>query len=208
LRAIPANAAWRPASSSPPLTVRLEALPQEMEHGVPTLALRLGEREIAAIPDRTVLGTDQDGNGIEEVSAQFATADLLGLFEHLAPGIQDVELALVARAGKARSVETPLILRVEEPPAVFAASFMPNPARSEGMLSFTTTRAGFAQVDLFDVNGRHAQRLLDERTLEAGSHRLRVAWRGEGGGGLAAGLYFYRIRSGEGLLQGRLLLLR
>ncbi len=89
------------------------------------------------------------------------------------------------------------------PPLVFAASFAPNPVRTEGTLSFTTTRAGAARVDLFDVNGRHVRSLLDESALAVGPHRLRVDWHG-----LAAGLYLYRIRADEGELRGRLVLLR
>lgn len=90
----------------------------------------------------------------------------------------------------------------ETEPLVFAASFSPNPVRGEGVLAFSTTRTGSAEVDLFDVNGRLVRRLLPAGALAAGHHRLRV------GRGLAAGLYFYRIRSDEGVLGGRLVLLQ
>jgi hypothetical protein len=91
-------------------------------------------------------------------------------------------------------------------PAVFAAWFHPNPARAEGTLSFSTTRPGPIEVDLVDVSGRQVRRLVSESRLAAGKHQVAVG-SGRGAGRLPAGIYFYRVRSGEGRLQGRLVLL-
>jgi hypothetical protein len=103
----------------------------------------------------------------------------------------------------AAQLEAPVTPKVEALPVTFAAWFAPNPMQAAGTLTFTTTRAGFAKVEVFDVHGRVVRGLLDERSLDAGTHRLAMDARG-----LRGGLYFYRIQAGEGRIQGRFVLTR
>jgi hypothetical protein len=93
-------------------------------------------------------------------------------------------------------------------PAAFAASFWPNPAHGSGTLRFTLTRPEAVRVDLIDVSGRLAQRLMEVSRLEAGAHELRIGLQPAGGRALPEGLYFYRLRTEEGVIGGRVILLR
>jgi hypothetical protein len=96
-------------------------------------------------------------------------------------------------------------IELAAPPLAFTSSFFPNPMRSEGTLSFTLTRPGPVRIDLFDLAGRRARTLLDERRAEAGTHRLALSSR-SGGPRLASGVYFYRIAAGEGARAGRVVI--
>jgi hypothetical protein len=103
----------------------------------------------------------------------------------------------------ASELEAPVAPIVEALPVRFAAWFAPNPMQASGTLTFTTTRAGSARVDVFDVHGRFVRALLDASHLDAGTHRLAFDPHG-----LRGGLYFYRVEAGEGRLQGRFVLAR
>ena len=194
---------WIP---SIPLDVRLEGLPPEMERRDSLDRPAVRGREIAALPGRIVLGGDRDGNGIEEVSAEFAPAELRGLLADLAGG-QDVELTLVATAGEAKALEAPLTLRVEGPAAVFAASFAPNPVRSEATLTFTDHPVRRrARRPLRRQRPRRAapDGRADARGRTPPARSIDVNSRTP----LPAGLYFYRVLAGEGQLKGRFVLTR
>jgi hypothetical protein len=116
--------------------------------------------------------------------------------------VDDVVIEKIG-AGAASSGDDPLAGEGER----FAASFMPNPTWSRGLLTFTTTREGPARVSLYDVNGRQVRRLLDQPWLEAGVHDVVVETRA-GRGRLAPGVYFYSIQAGEGTLRGRVVFLK
>ena len=91
---------------------------------------------------------------------------------------------------------------------VFAASLYPNPMRADGALRYSLTRPGPVKAALFDARGRRVRTLVDEAHAEAGSHGARIDGRGADGDLLPAGIYFYRIETGEGCLSGRLVLLK
>jgi hypothetical protein len=71
----------------------------------------------------------------------------------------------------------------------------PNPFRDATVIEFALARAGRAELDVLDLQGRRILRLLAE-DLPAGMRA--VSWQGSGedGTGAPAGLYFLRLRSG------------
>jgi len=73
----------------------------------------------------------------------------------------------------------------------------PNPSAGPSVIAWTQTRRGRAQLDLYDVSGRHVRRLLDT-TRDAGEHEVRWDGRAAGGERVADGLYFVRLRTDEG----------
>jgi PKD repeat protein len=85
--------------------------------------------------------------------------------------------------------------------------FSPNPFRNTGTLSFTTTRAGRVRVDITDVSGRLLRTLVKTVGGE-GVHSLGFDGLSYYGRQLAAGLYFYRIETPDGMKTGHFVLLR
>lgn len=92
---------------------------------------------------------------------------------------------------------------VADPPRI-----TPSPVRSSGTLSFATPRRGPLRVDLLDLAGRRVRQLVDEPDVPARRWDLPIRSSGEGGVGLAPGVYFYRIDGGGVRTVGRFVLLR
>src|SRR5262249_33976751 len=97
----------------------------------------------------------------------------------------------------------------EEAPAAGAritAFVAPNPVVRASFLKFPTSRPGPLRVALFDVSGRRVRNLADDSQSPAGLHVVPLGDRGDNGARLDSGIYFYRIRSVDGLEQGRFLI--
>jgi hypothetical protein len=94
------------------------------------------------------------------------------------------------------------------PPAVTRlVGNAPNPFNPRTVIAFDLARDGPVQLDLYDLRGRLVRRLAD-RVFIAGRHS--VAWDGLGDSGeaLASGLYFCRLRAGDGAQVHKMTLLR
>jgi hypothetical protein len=83
----------------------------------------------------------------------------------------------------------------------------PNPMTGTSVLKFSTSRPGPLRVAIFDVSGRRVRSLLDDSRSPAGLHILPLDDHGDNGLRLESGMYFYRIRSADGLEQGRFLIM-
>ncbi|MGQ0720961.1 MAG: T9SS type A sorting domain-containing protein [Candidatus Eiseniibacteriota bacterium] len=77
-----------------------------------------------------------------------------------------------------------------ERPSPLAVSAFPNPSRDDTVISFRAPAGQRALVQLFDVRGRLVGGVHDAAATGGTEH---VAWRA---GGLPAGIYFARVRSG------------
>jgi hypothetical protein len=128
--------------------------------------------------------TDGDRNGIADRGLIFAGSDVAGRFT--AP----LELTVVRRGG------------------MLSASVTPNPMNPIGELAFVTSRTGRIDVRVFDVSGRLARRAIDNTILPAGYHRITLDGRGDAGGELPSGVYFYQIATSEGVARGRFAIVR
>ena len=84
----------------------------------------------------------------------------------------------------------------------------PNPVVGDARLHFSTTRPGALHVAIFDVTGRRVRSVVNGSEWPAGLHVLPMDARSEGGSRLDSGVYFYRIRSVDGVSQGRFLIMR
>lgn len=96
----------------------------------------------------------------------------------------------------------------DPPPAVTAWGVTPNPLAGEGRLAFSTTRPGPLSVELYDARGRRVRSLLDEVAAAAGPRTARFDGRGDDGAPLEAGIYFYRVRSVDGVRGGKFVVVR
>ena len=76
----------------------------------------------------------------------------------------------------------------------------PNPFNPETIIEFQMKRSETVKIDVFDVNGRLVETLLNEQRT-AGIHKVRFD-----GKALSSGTYFYRVQAGE-LNQVRKMLL-
>lgn len=92
-------------------------------------------------------------------------------------------------------------------PLRFSAAISPNPLRDAGTLDFVLTRRGAVEVQLFDLHGRSAGMPLFARMMEPGRHRVAVSL-ARAGNPVAPGAYFYRVRADEGVLTGKVLVVR
>jgi hypothetical protein len=84
----------------------------------------------------------------------------------------------------------------------------PNPFNPMTVLSFTLPSAEAVDLTVYDVQGHRVRTLLSGATHTEGRHE--VTWNGRDDFGLAtpAGVYFYRLSTGQGVLTGRMLLLK
>jgi cytochrome c peroxidase len=78
----------------------------------------------------------------------------------------------------------------------------PNPFNPSTRIRFVVPGSGFVSLKVFDVLGREVSTLVNEN-LEAGSYE-----RTFDGTGLASGVYFYKLQSGELTSTKKLLLMR
>jgi len=87
-------------------------------------------------------------------------------------------------------------------PEFIAPTVKPNPVGRQATLTFSTSRFGPLQVELYDVSGRRVRSLISDANAAAGIHALPLD-----GARLGSGVFFYRIRSVDGSSQGRFLIM-
>ena len=82
----------------------------------------------------------------------------------------------------------------------------PNPVRGDAHLMFTTSRAGLVTVRIFDLRGRVVRRPWDGIIASAGEHVVPLGARD--GGSMRAGIYYFEVRSPDGVKAGRFVILK
>ena len=78
----------------------------------------------------------------------------------------------------------------------------PNPFNSTTRIGFTLAEPGRAQLTVYDIAGREVIQLFDE-VYESGKHSVAL-----NGADFAAGVYFYRLKSGGKSITHRMVLLK
>lgn len=93
------------------------------------------------------------------------------------------------------------------PTTTSLAPVTPNPFRSTATLSFSLSRSGFAELEIFSVDGRRV-RTLAHGERQAGEYR--VNWDGfdDFGRSVGAGIYFARLTTSVGRVRQTLVRLR
>lgn len=77
----------------------------------------------------------------------------------------------------------------------------PNPFNPETQISFELPQAGFAEITVYDITGRKVSTLFSGNK-SAGIHTLRFD-----ASGLSSGVYMYRLKTGNGTVHSRKMLL-
>ncbi|NNE43185.1 MAG: T9SS type A sorting domain-containing protein, partial [Gemmatimonadetes bacterium] len=83
----------------------------------------------------------------------------------------------------------------------------PNPFLHGSRIEFVTPQAGLVNVSVFDTRGRRIATLLDD-WREAGAGSTTWDGRDPSGGRAPAGVYFFRVTSGEEAVSRKLVRLR
>jgi len=81
----------------------------------------------------------------------------------------------------------------------------PNPFDGSTDIGFALAEDTSVSLEVFDLRGRKVATLATAR-WSAGVHHVRFGGRTAGGGALAAGVYFYRLRAGGFVATRRMLL--
>ena len=83
----------------------------------------------------------------------------------------------------------------------------PNPFNSQTILSYFLPKSGMVRLELFSVTGQRVA-VLRQGPQQAGYHRLHWDGRDDEGRPLASGIYFYRLKTTNGILTRKFTLLR
>ncbi len=161
--------------------------------------------ECAADTKRIRIG-DVDQNGIPDLEVTFSGFCLRNLFANT-PDNSSVNLILTGQFQSAtgaiplRGVKVVTVKKTgNNGPALAMTS--PNPFNPRATFSFVTRKPGNASVRVFDLQGRMVRILMPQQYLTPGLHELTIDGRDEEGMALSSGVYFYRVRSADGTMEG------
>ena len=92
------------------------------------------------------------------------------------------------------------------PTAVSLGQNFPNPFNPSTTIGYSLEQAGYVQITVYNIMGQTVRQLVNGYT-HAGNHR--VVWNGtsQDGSSVAAGIYFYRLQTGEKSVVRKMLLL-
>lgn len=153
------------------------------------------------------VGDDKNGNGVQELTACFSKDALrAALVPFIPKGHSVVTLSIEADLVTGGRLHTDFPVEVSSPGSALASTIAPNPLNPEATLTFVMPRSGWARVSLFDLQGRLMRRVLQEGTLSAGIHDVRVDGARGDGSRLPSGVYFYRVETSEGASVGRVVI--
>jgi len=163
--------------------------------------------QIHSVIPRSSVIADLDRNGIAELGVQFARSDLATLFDQLdRSGLVTAEVSGALIDGRRFCSDVELDVKKSGHPN--GVAFAPNPLNPRSKLTFSTTRAGAARAQLFDIQGRLVRTLLDVPRLEAGDHEVAFDGKSARGTALSSGMLFYRLTSVDGTFEGRIVILK
>jgi flagellar hook assembly protein FlgD len=83
----------------------------------------------------------------------------------------------------------------------------PTPSIPRTTIRWNLPARGKLSVQVYDLRGRLVRKLLDEQTA-AGPGQVQWDGRGPDGRIQAAGAYFYQVKSDQGTLVGKMMLLK
>jgi hypothetical protein len=175
-----------------------------------SLVATFGTGTTAPLASRSLLATDSDGNGVPDLQVTFLTSSLSALLAEVPPGKSQVTLGIegALRSGARVRGEVRCEVQKHLDCREGCGEVSPNPTRPGASIRFTTTRPGSVEVEVFDAQGRLLGTILPRTFLPAGPHEQRLGARAIGGRPLASGVYFYRVRTVEGDIEGRFSILK
>jgi hypothetical protein len=105
-----------------------------------------------------------------------------------------------------RAAATTAVGGSNRPSRLLAFSF-PNPQRTFSTFAFALPHQGYVSIQILDSQGRAVRTLLNA-PFPAGLWSIDWNGRNDGGESVPQGLYFYRVRLGEGQVLGKTMVIR
>ncbi|HET9250717.1 MAG TPA: PKD domain-containing protein [Candidatus Eisenbacteria bacterium] len=162
--------------------------------------------QITAVVDKSSVGSDRDGNGLDEITACFGKDDLRVLFSGI-HGTQTVPVTIEGQLFNGGRFVCAIDVAVHASGGGPSASVSPNPLNPDATLTFHVPAAGPARVRIYGPDGRLVRQLLDGE-VSAGYHDLRFDGKDTQGTRLSSGVYFYRVETVAGSVGGRLAIVK
>ncbi len=83
----------------------------------------------------------------------------------------------------------------------------PNPFNPETKISYSMAKAGDAELTIYNIKGQKVKNLVNDH-VDAGEHS--IIWNGkdEKGSDVSSGVYFYRLKTADGVQNRKMLLLK
>jgi len=151
---------------------------------------------------------DKNGDGITDIRCCFSVTDLRVLFAGLPPGrmtVQDTLEGDLVNGSRFRAILSIDVLNKDKGPG---ATVAPNPMNPEATLTFSIRSAGVVTVRLYDFGGRSVRTVGQNVSYPSGAHSLLIDGLDDRGHPLASGVYFYRVETPDGPIQGRVVVAR
>jgi hypothetical protein len=154
--------------------------------------------QIAAVANKTFIGSDSDGNGVVEACPCFASSDLARLFSNVRGRTVvpiDVEAALLSGPHVLGSMD----VTVMGSSGPVSAAVVPDESGKGFRLEVFMSEPGPLSVRIFDVQGRLRLTLVGDDWVPAGVHGYPLGpVRG------ARGIGFYQVKTPAGIATGRI----
>ena len=151
-----------------------------------------GTAQAPAITGKTVINSDSDHNGIQELQACWRASTMAPLFAAFPLGNTTVTVTVEGNLLTGGKFSGTVTFRVKKDEDGEHVAIAPNPLNPVSKLSFTTLKPGSVKVEMFDAQGRLVRTILNESLLAAGYHEATIDGRGQRGEKLASGVYFVR----------------
>jgi hypothetical protein len=116
-------------------------------------------------------------------------------------------ISILRHSGGKGDFEITAVETDPEPREIPAPRVSPNPLNPSGVLMFRTERPGPVDVRVFDVQGRLV-RTIAIPLASSGDHEVGIDGRDTWGNPMASGVYFYSLRTADGIARGRFAVLK
>jgi concanavalin A-like lectin/glucanase superfamily protein/PKD domain-containing protein/uncharacterized protein DUF1573/putative Ig domain-containing protein/flagellar hook capping protein FlgD len=168
-----------------------------------TIQMKYGANRILAEGGKTTAGKDTDANGVLEIKACFRRGDLQTLFTGLPPGKTAVTVPIEGdlTTGARFHGDVTFVVDKTGSASSLASLVSPNPLNPEAELTFSMAMPGFAEVRMYDIQGRLVRTLLHGAFIAAGDHEVTINGRGDRGERLASGVYIVSGRTVNGTFR-------
>ena len=208
-----ANKVIKLGSGNPYWTIQIEPVGGSFSVGAVSLGtIRMRSVGTGSVPEigvvlsKTSLNGDTDGNGVQEIAATFAKADLQALFSNLS-GTNTVPVTFEGQITSGGIFRASANVTVSASGGMALASIVLSPQNPSGQIRFSVTKPGRVRVEMFDVSGRLV-RIISDRMAEAGAQSCVINGRNSQGAPLASGIYYVRVSTVEGNLMQRVAVLK
>jgi len=178
-----------------------------------SIVLQYNGREAPANIDKTVINSDVNLNGIQEIRACFSDASLRFVFAGLPSGDHVVTVALEGNLTTGGRFHGETQITVRGPVALSAgaapvAIISPNPLNPSSKIEYVTQKPGSVRIEMFDIQGRMVRTIVDQSFAPAGVHEATIDGRGQRGEKLASGVYFVRGTTADGTFKNTITILK